>query len=240
MIDESKIDMSKTWYFGNNRSKNLKISPPRWSSPFFLTTNIEYAEEYSDYGVYKIELKSEAQSRILDFNKSSDVKKLKWPKVLIDKIREGRNDLNSIAYDMYILAYNTGDQLMYIEDNAQWTQAVEYFKKKSKNIFVNVDITSSVWGSEKDHQFLLQMWKDIYDAGFDGFMHVEFGSEVLAIFTFQCIDQISVKPVSQSLNEKMKSRALKKAFKAKGQEAFTEIKSDDDIEDERHLRQEEH
>jgi len=28
------------------------------------------------------------------------------------------------------------------------------------------------------------MWKDIYDAGFDGFMHVEFGSEVLAIFTF--------------------------------------------------------
>lgn len=109
MIDESNIDMSKTWYFGNNRSKNLKISPPRWSSPFFLTTNIEYAEEYSDYGVYKIELKSEAQSRILDFNKSYDVKKLKWPKVLIDKIREGRNDLNSIAYDMYILAYNTGD-----------------------------------------------------------------------------------------------------------------------------------
>jgi len=40
---------------------------------------------------------------------------------------------------------------MYIEDNAQWTQAVEHFKKKSKNIFVNVDITSSVWGSEKDH-----------------------------------------------------------------------------------------
>ena len=229
MIDESKIDVSKTWYFGNNRSKNLKISPPRWSSPFFLTTNIEYAEDYSDYGVYKIELKSEAQSRILDFNKSADAKKLKWPKVLIDKIREGKNDLNSIAYDMYILAYNTGDQLMYIEDNAQWTQAVEYFKKKSKNIFVNVDITSSVWGSEKDHQFLLQMWKDIYDAGFDGFMHVEFGSEVLAIFTFQCIDQISVKPVNQSLNEKMKSRALNKAFKAKGQAAFPEIKTDDDI-----------
>ena len=94
------------------------------------------------------------------------------------------NDLNSIAYDMYILAYNTGDALMYIEDNAQWMQAAEHFKKKSKNIFVNVDITSSVWGSEKDHQFLLQMWKDIYDAGFDGFMHVEFNNEVLAIFTF--------------------------------------------------------
>ena len=89
--------------------------------------------------------------KILDFSKNNETRQLKWPKILIDKIREGRNDLNSIAYDMYILAYSTGDALMYIEDNAQWTQAAEYFKKKSKNIFVNVDITSSVWGSEKDH-----------------------------------------------------------------------------------------
>lgn len=69
-----------------------------------MTTSIEYAQEYSDYGVYAIVLKNEIDSNILDFNSSIDVKKLHWPKVLVDKIREGKNDLNSIGYDMYILA----------------------------------------------------------------------------------------------------------------------------------------
>ena len=73
------------------------------------------------------------------------------------------------------------------------------------------------------------MWKDIHDAGFDGFMHIEFGQKVLALFDLRCIGKISPKPVDSPLDEKQKNRLLKKAFKAKGQEAFPEIKSDDDI-----------
>ena len=104
MICESKIDTSKIWYFGNNRAKNLKLVPPKWYAPFFMTTDYSYAEDYADYGVYTITLKSEVKSKILDFSKDSDVKKLHWPKELIDEIRVGDSDLNGIAYDMYILA----------------------------------------------------------------------------------------------------------------------------------------
>ena len=195
MIIEANIDLTKPWYFGNNRSKNLKIYPPRWSAPFFLTTSKEYAEDYADYGVYKIELKSEIKSKILDFDKTADVNKLKWPKVLVNKIKEGKNDLNSIAYDMYALAYGTKNKIIYIDVNDTWKYAAEYFKQKSKDIFASINKSKSVWGSEKDHQFLLQMWKDIYDAGFNGFTHIEFGEKVLAIFQFECIDKISISPI---------------------------------------------
>ena len=83
------------------------MTKPSWNAPFFLTTSYEYAKEYSDYGVYKIELSNEKNLNILDFNNSAEVNKLKWPKIVVDKIREGKNDLNSIAYDMYILAFGT-------------------------------------------------------------------------------------------------------------------------------------
>ena len=73
-----------------------------------MTTSYEYAEEYSDYGVYKIELENEKDLNILDFNSKSEVRKLGWPDVLLRKIQAGENDLNSIAYDMYILAFGTG------------------------------------------------------------------------------------------------------------------------------------
>ena len=73
------------------------------------------------------------------------------------------------------------------------------------------------------------MWKDIYDAGFDGFTHTEFGSKVLSIFNFHCIEKISINPINAPLNEKKKQRALKKLFKAKGANAFPKISSDDDI-----------
>lgn len=124
---------------------------PRWFAPFFLTTNFKYAQDYADYGVYKIDLNNEASSKILDFNDNADVSLLKWPTILIDKMREGNNDLNSIAYDMYILAFNTGDELMYIDDSIEWQDTADYFKEKSKDIFREVPRTSSVWGSEKDH-----------------------------------------------------------------------------------------
>ena len=228
-MNESTLDKNTTWYFGNNRRKNLKLKPPKWYAPFFLTSSYEYAQDYADYGVYTITLKGEINSRILDFNKPSDAKKLKWPKVVVDKIREGKNDLNSIAYDLYILAFDTNGSLMYIDRSIEWMKAAEYFKQKSKNIFINVELGSSVWGSEKDHQFLLQMWKDIYDAGFDGFTHTEFGSKVLSIFNFHCIEKISINPINAPLNEKKKQRELKKLFKAKGANAFPKISSDDDI-----------
>ena len=73
------------------------------------------------------------------------------------------------------------------------------------------------------------MWKDIHDAGFDGFIHEEFGQKILALFDLRCIGKISPKPISKKLDEKKKYRILKKEFKAKGQAAFPEIKSDDDI-----------
>ena len=52
------------------------------------------------------------------------------------------------------------------------------------------------------------MWKDIYDAGFDGFTHFEFGKKILALFDFKCMDKISIKPVKADVNEKLKRRAL--------------------------------
>lgn len=205
----------------------MKLSPPKWYSPFFLTTDYSYAEKYSDYGVYTITLKGEAKSKILDFSKDSDVKKLKWPRELIDDIKTGKSDLNGIAYDMYILA-GYGHSQEVFDKSWHLSDAAYDFDVRSKNIFSIVPKHAS-WASEKDHRFLLQMWKDIHDAGFDGFTHIEFGKKILALFDFKCMDKISIKPVKASVNEKLKSRALRKAFKAKGQAAFPEIKSNDEI-----------
>ena len=207
MIFESRVDISKIWYFGNNRANNLKLAPPKWYSPFFLTTDYSYAEEYSDYGVYTITLKSEAKSKILDFNKDSDVKKLHWPIELIDNIRTGNNDLNGIAYDMYVLAGYSNSQEVF---NRYWylSDAAYDFDVRSENIFDIVQ-KNTTWASEKYHRFLLQMWKDIYDAGFDGFMHFEFGKKIIALFNFKCMDKISIKPVKAIVNEKLKNRTLK-------------------------------
>jgi hypothetical protein len=79
----------------------------------------------------------------------------------------------------------------------------------------------SIWGTEKDHQFLLQMWKDIFDAKFNGFMHHEFGKEIIAIFTFKCIDKISVKPVNNLLSEShISSNNLKKSQITEGKQEY--------------------
>ena len=200
-MNESSLDKMSNWYFGNNRAKNLRLSPPKWDAPFFLTTSYKYAEDYSDYGVYKIELADQRDLNILDFSNEEEVQKLGWPEVLVDKILEGRNDLNSLAYDLYLLA-NGEDKtrLMYIQDSDEWLDVALWFKDRSKDIFKLASLRGT-WGSEKDHQFLLQMWKDIYDAGFDGFTHQEFGHKILALFDLKCIDKISVKPVSKQVNE---------------------------------------
>lgn len=193
-LEESAVKAEETWYFGNNRSKNLKIAKPSWDAPFFLTTSYEYAEDYSDYGVYKIELVDQRDLNILDFNNEEEVQKLGWPEVLVDKILEGRSDLNSLAYDLYLLASGSTDGLMYIEDTDEWLDAAIWFQDRSEDIFKLVR-SKSIWGSEKDHQFLLQMWKDIYDAGFAGFTHQEFGHKILALFDLKCIEKISTSPV---------------------------------------------
>ena len=200
-LEESVIEEEDTWYFGNNRSRNLKLAKPSWDAPFFLTTSYEYAEDYSDYGVYKIELADQRDLNVLDFSNEEEVQKLGWPEVLVDKILEGRNDLNSLAYDLYLLA-NGEDKtrLMYIQDSDEWLDAALWFKDRSKDIFKLASLRGT-WGSEKDHQFLLQMWKDIYDAGFDGFTHQEFGHKILGLFDFKQIDKISMKPVSKQVNE---------------------------------------
>ena len=227
-IDESQLEAEEQWYFGNNRSKNLKVVKPSWDAPFFLTTSYEYADDYSDYGVYKIELVDRRDLNILDFNNEEEVQKLGWPEVLVDKIIEGRSDLNSLAYDLYLLTNGSTDSLMYIEDTDEWLDTAIWFQDRSEDIFKLVR-SKDIWGSEKDHQFLLQMWKDIYDAGFAGFTYQEFRHKILAFFDLKCIEKISIKPVKAVVNERLKSRALKKAFNAKGQDAFPKIKSDDDI-----------
>jgi hypothetical protein len=45
------------------------------------------------------------------------------------------------------------------------------------------------------------MWKDIFDAKFNGFMHHEFGKKIIALFTFKCIDKISIKPINTIIYE---------------------------------------
>jgi hypothetical protein len=47
----------------------------------------------------------------------TEVNKLNWPKILVDTIKNGNNDLNSIAYDLYDLAHNDGQNLTYINDS---------------------------------------------------------------------------------------------------------------------------
>ena len=59
------------------------------------------------------------------------------------------------------------------------------------------------------------MWKDIHDAGFDGFTHFEFGKQILALFDFKCMDKISIKPVKADVNEKLKRRALGESIQSK-------------------------
>ena len=230
-VNESSLDSSLIWYFGNNRCKNLRVTKPNWNKPFFLTTDYSYAEDYADYGVYKIELANEKDLNILDFYNKEEVQKLNWPKILVDKILEGKNDLNSIAYDLYLLANGNANELMYIQNNAEWLDVALNFQDRSEGIFKLAD-KKTVWGNEKefpDHRFILQMWKDIYDAGFDGFTHIEFGRKVLALFSLKCIEKISINPINAPLNEKKKQLALKKSFKAKGVVAFPKISSDDDI-----------
>ena len=47
--------------------------------------------------------------------------------MLVDKILEGKSDLNSLAYDLYLLASGSTDDLLYIEDTDEWLDAAIWF-----------------------------------------------------------------------------------------------------------------
>lgn len=198
MIKESTIDVNKIWYLGNNRNPNLRIVQPAWDFPFFLTDNIKYAEDYADYGIYKVILKGEINSNILDFDNDEDVSKLKWPALLISKIREGKNDLNSLAYDMYELAFGS-QNIMYIEKSNEWTKISDFFKKKVETR-KSIQHSKSHWADERDYSILLEMWKDIHAAGFNGFTHTEFGNKIIALFSICDIKKICINKITKKCN----------------------------------------
>lgn len=75
---------------------------------------------------------------------------MKWPVLLISTIKSGKSDLNSIAYDLYKIAFKTGEKISYIQDNDAWKDVASYFKSRSNTILRNIHSTSN-WGSEKDH-----------------------------------------------------------------------------------------
>lgn len=157
-MNESFLNTKAKLYFGNNRAKNLKLSKPEWYAPFFLTTDYAYAEDYADYGVYSIDLKHESQLNILNFKNSSEISKLKWPKILINQILTGKSDLNSIAYDLFLLAQDSNinnSKLMQITNSPEWKLVASYFKKKSHGLISTIPPTRSTWGSDKDHEFVL-------------------------------------------------------------------------------------
>ena len=186
-VIESKIDTDKTWYLGNNYKKNFKVVQPAWNKPFFLTTDIKYAKEYSDYGVYKVTLKDAITSEICDFSNSAEVKKLNWPIQLIKQINTGKTDLNSIAYDLYLVEHNETNKLYTIKNDVAWKKVITYFAKvKMPPIKIH-----SQWLDEKDYKYLLKMWADIYNKGFNGFTHDEFGNKIIALFEIDLLDKIS-------------------------------------------------
>lgn len=210
MINESHLDISKHWYLGNNRGKDLKISRPAWNAPFFLTTSKEYAKDYADYGVWEVVLKNEANSsKILDFSKPSDVSKLKWPKKLIEQINTGTSDLNAIAYDLWLLLNDPAKELLQIENNEEWLDVAMFIDAECDRALPSTAFRSH-WQDDADYKYLLRFWADIYEAGFDGFTHVEFGNQVLALFSIKFIDKISVNRVDEVEIVEDKKTYLKK------------------------------
>lgn len=187
-----------TWYFGNNAGKNLKITRPAPNKPFFLTKNLEYAKNYSDYGVYKVTLYKSIENNICNFNNNADLKVLNWPKILIDQINSGNSDLNSIAVEMYNIVFDIKRKRQHkfasfiVHKNIHdWIDVINYFIKKK----LTHQFPKSHWEEEKDYYFLLKMWLDIYNNNFDGFIHNEFHSEILALFDIKYLDKISAKKI---------------------------------------------
>lgn len=196
-LNESLIKNAITWYHGANEREQFKLRKPNWNRPFFLTNDISYANEYSDYGVYEIMIADAPRQDILDFDTDKDANKLGWPKVLIDKIRQGKSDLNAIAYDMWILVNDPAQELLQIDDTIEWQAAAEWFEDNKDDI---LEVTSrSHWQDDKDNQYVLKMWSDIARAGFSGFTHNEFGHRVLALFDI--VDIAKVKKVDSAINE---------------------------------------
>lgn len=199
MTNEAKVDGKKVWYLGNNRAKNLKIVQPSWDAPFFLTDNFSYAEDYSDYGVWKVILNDSVKNQLLDFAKDSDCKKLRWSPELINLIRSGEHDLNSIAYDLYMISRHQIDHLYVINKHSVgcWIDTASQFAEKTRTRKSRAKAHSH-WADEPDYDFLLEMWRDIAEAGFAGFTHSEFNNKIIALYKIDAIDKISAEPVKHA------------------------------------------
>ena len=196
-LNESLTPNAVKWYHGANENEKFKLRRPAWNRPFFLTDDTEYAAEYSDYGIYEITIADDPEQNILDFDNAADVQKLGWPKVLVDKIQQGKSDLNAIAYDMWILINDPAQKLLQIDDTVEWQAAAEYFDENQDDI-LPVD-SRSHWQDDKDNSYVLKMWSDIAKAGFSGFTHTEFGHRMLALFDIT--DIASVKKIDMPMNE---------------------------------------
>lgn len=96
---------------------------------------------------------------------------------------------------MHCLAENLHEKLQYISDTPEWRNAATMFNEKTRRPISGVP--RSHWQDEPDYKFLLCMWRDIHEAGFSGFTHVEFGHQVLALFSIDAIDKISATKVTR-------------------------------------------
>ena len=89
--------------------------------------------------------------------------------------------MNAVAYELYVLAQfpKTGlpdGALYYIEDTKEWRDVAEFFRNEIDSKTLPFAEKRFHWEDESDNTILLRMWADIFEAGFDGFTHKEFGN----------------------------------------------------------------
>lgn len=103
MLTESEIDADTIYFHGSNNGKIDKFNPPNFSKPLFVTSDIDYANEYleavtvdgrsqfkedDDGGkVYMVSLNA-AKIKLFDATKSSDISRLKklWPEYIMKSL----------------------------------------------------------------------------------------------------------------------------------------------------------
>ena len=197
-VSESEIDKSKTWYVGNNRSKNFSISPPVWWWPFYLTTDKDYADMYADYGIYIVTIQDDLN--ILDFKNNSELNSLKLDRILSEWLKRPDYDLNYSLYELFRLAKDNNIDLTTLdaERRSEWVKYANDFMKRmiADRKFINQKMKFKSRIVEGDEWFLLYMYYLMNEAGFDGFTRLENGQhEILAIFNVKSLDKISASKI---------------------------------------------
>lgn len=251
-LKESELKTDKLWFLGNNRiakNEKLTIQMPTVLKPLFLTTNIKYANEYSDYGIHVVTFKQPLSQEILDFNNPTDVKKLDWPKIIITQITKNASDLNSIVYDLFKMipfvknGINTyqdakpklADRLSKIEINnertfKEWFECCQFFIEKYVPEYKITDKDIKKFDGESDEKFLRYFYKDIA-TNFSGFMINEFklDNETIALFNIEDLNQVSNIPLDKKLvSEIMKDPKMDHySIEMKIKELFRRVENND-------------